>query len=109
MVGPDGTTITAATPPGATFTSIRESTGAYRITVTGLGTSCPLATATAFGGFMSFTGGSCSTGFLDLGMVTSTGQDQTFMVNIVATGPATAAAARRAPAVEIDFADLANR
>ncbi len=110
LVAADGVTVTAATPPGATFTSSRTGPGAYRITVTGLGTSCPLATANAFGGYMTFTGGSCSSGFLDLSLSASSGQDTGFMVNIVATGSATAAAAsRRAPAGRIDFDDLAGR
>jgi hypothetical protein len=91
----DGVVALSSIPPGATLKVTRQSTGVYVLRVDGLGTSCPMATANAFGGFISFNGGFCNPGILELTMSTSTGLDQAFMLTVVATGPATAA--RRAP------------
>jgi hypothetical protein len=101
-VGGDGRIVTAGVPPGATLTTTRTGPGAYRLVVTGLGTSCPIASSTAFGGTMQFTGGSCTAGSLELTMATSTGGDLFFMVVVVSVGPNpssnTGTAARAAPA-----------
>ena len=101
-IAPDGNVMTAAVPPGATLTASRTGPGAYRLVVSGLGTACPIATSTAFGGTMQFTGGSCTAGFLELSMATSTGGDLLFMVVVVSVGPnpssTTGTASRVAPA-----------
>jgi len=94
----DGVIAALALPPGATMSVTRQSSGVYLLRVDGLGTSCPFASANTFGGFMTYSGGFCSAGVLELGLSTSTGVDQAFMLTVVAVGPASAAAARTAPA-----------
>ena len=99
----DGSTQVSSVPPGATLTATRTGPGAYRVNVTGLGTSCPMLAANGFGGFMSLAGGSCTSGSLELNMVTSTGNDMAFSVVVVATGSATTSAARHAATAPIEF------
>jgi hypothetical protein len=67
--------------------------GSYRGQINGLGTTCPLLAANAFGNqYMWLDGGSCGAGVLDLPIRSSTGQDAYFMLVAVALAPANQAA-----------------
>lgn len=94
---PDGTIAASSLPPGATMTSTHTGPGNYLIQFNGLGNGCPLMTAFASGGYMTFSSGYCGGGTLELNVASSTGTDVYFMVVAVGTGSVTTAASRNAP------------
>lgn len=98
---PDGSVQALTAPTGATFTITRTGPGAYQFQVSGLGTACPLPTASAFSGptVMWFGSGSCGSGTLDLSVHAGNGVDTTFLLHVIGLGPASATAAAAKAAV----------
>ena len=106
VVNHDGSLAAAGIPAGATLTVTRVAPGSFQVVVTGLGTSCPLPMAMAYGtnANMSMGGGSCFGGELSINIFNSAGTESGFVLLVTALGPApantrAAAAAARVPAV----------
>lgn len=103
VVNPDGSLAASGVPAGATLTVTRNAPGSFQVLVTGLGTSCPLPMAMAYGtnAVMSMGGGYCSAGTLSINILNSSGTESGFVLLVTALGPATAntAAAARTPAI----------
>lgn len=96
----DGSILTAAKPPGSTLTVVRDSAGSYVVNVTGLGNTCPLPMAMAYGSnaVMAMGGGSCIAGALDINIYTTTKTDSGFVLLVTGLSNPTSAAAVRSRA-----------
>ena len=103
VVNHDGSLAAAGVPAGATLTVTRIAPGSFDVLVNGLGTSCPLPMAMAYGtnAVMSMGGGYCNGGVLSINIFNSSGTESGFVLLVTALGPATAGAATapRTPAV----------
>lgn len=82
-------------PPGASFTVTRVGPGVFNVEVTGLGTGCPLPTATAFNSPtpMYFGPGACGNGSLSIPVKSGNALNVAFSINVISQGQTTAAAA----------------
>ena len=85
----DGSLEALTAPPGATLTVARQGPGAWLATVTGLGTGCPLPTATAFSApvTMWLGPGSCGGGTLSILVYAGNGSDVTFILSVIGQAP----------------------
>lgn len=94
----DGTVEALTAPPGASLTVSRLAAGHYSIKVTGLGSSCPLPTATAFHGptVMWLGSGSCGSGELEIPVHAGNGVDNPFILSVISQGPTAAKTSRAA-------------
>lgn len=106
VVNHDGSIAASAVPPGATLTVARVAAGSFTVNVTGLGSSCPLPMAMAYGtnANMSMGGGHCFGGELSINIFNTLGTESGFVLLVTALAPPpansrAAAAAARAPAV----------
>ncbi len=95
----DGTVEALTAPPGASLTVTRVAAGTYNISVSGLGSGCPLPTATAFHAptVMWLGPGSCGLGGLDLPVHSGNGTDSAFILAVTSQGPTSAKPTRAAP------------
>lgn len=95
----DGTVEVLTAPPGASLTVARVAAGTYNISVTGLGSGCPLPTATAFHAptVMWLGSGSCGGGVLALPVHAGNGTDNAFILSVTSQGPTAAKPTRAAP------------
>ena len=104
VVSDNGALLVSSVPAGASLIVTRTSVGTYRVQIGGLGTSCPMVAANAFGrAYMYLNGGSCGAGALDTTVNSGDGLDRPFAIVAVATGaaPAQAAGARGAAIVAL--------
>lgn len=96
----DGSILTAAKPPGTTFTIVRTGPGNYQLHVGGLGNTCPLPIAMAFesGAVFAMGSGSCVSGGLDVNLHTTNGTDSHFILLVTALQNTTSAQTPRTQA-----------
>lgn len=102
VVNHDGSLAAAGVPAGATLTVTRLSPGSFSVFVTGLGNTCPLPMAMAYGtdAVMGMGGGYCLGGELSINIYNAKGTESGFVLMVSALNqPAAAARAARAPAV----------
>lgn len=106
VVNHDGSLAAAGLPTGATLTVTRVAPGSFTVFVTGLGTSCPLPMAMAYGtnAVMAMGGGYCYGGELSINIFNTNGSgaETGFVLLVTALAPAPSsarAAAARTPAV----------
>lgn len=94
VVNADGSLLVSSVAAGASLTVTRTGPGDYRVEITGLGTSCPIAVANAFGNVLMFlNGGGCGGGTLTTTVETGDGLDHPFAMVAVGVGPVSADAA----------------
>ena len=94
VVNANGTFLVTSVPDGATLTVSRSGPGDYLVSISGLGTQCPVPTANAFAKtFMFLGGGSCGQGSVTTTIATGDGVDHPFVLQAVGVAPAVTAQA----------------
>lgn len=98
LINADGSFLIREVPDGATLTVERTGSGIYAVTVSGLGSGCPLPVANAFATtYMYLNGGGCAGGFVTTNLQTGDGVDHPFVLNIAGRQAAPAARTSAAP------------
>lgn len=94
VVNADGSLIVSSIPAGASLAISRTGPGNYSVTISGLGTACPVPIANAFAPtFMFLNGGGCGGGSVTTSLVTGDGADRPFALTAVGVGPSPGALA----------------
>lgn len=94
VVNSDGSLIASSIPAGASLAISRTGPGNYSVTISGLGTACPVPIANAFAAtFMFLDGGGCGGGSVTTSLKTGDGADRSFALTAVGVGPSPGALA----------------
>ena len=82
----DGAIVVSSKPPGASLTVTRSAPGVYLLNVSGLGNTCPLPMAMAYGtgAVMLMGSGYCAGGELSIEIRTASGADSAFVLLVTA-------------------------
>jgi hypothetical protein len=109
VVNADGSLLVSSVPTGASFAVSRTALGNYSVTISGLGTACPVPVANAFAPtFMYLDGGGCSGGSVTTALRTGDGADHPFALTAVGVGPSSGALAAPVGAAVVTLPSRGN-
>lgn len=102
VINSDGSLAALGKPAGATLTITRVGPGSFSVLVTGLGNTCPLPLAMAYGtdAVMSMGGGYCIGGELQIDIFNAKGTETGFVLLVTALSLPPSSAAREAATVK---------
>jgi len=109
VVNSDGSLIASSVPTGASLAVSRTAPGNYLVTISGLGTACPVPIANAFAStFMFLNGGGCGGGTVTTTLITGDGADRPFALTAVGVVPSSAPLAAPVGAGVVKLPDSGN-